>query len=192
MSTLERGFKTWCERRAASLREEMKLSEDAPLDVFDAAKHMHVKVIEPADVAGMAPEDLRQLLKQDAGGWSAVTIELSQVSVVVLNPAHSKGRIASDLAHELAHILLKHTGSLHYFSADESGMMLRTYDTKREEEANWLGWALLLPRIALVRAREERTSIADIATRFGVSEALAKFRLQKTGVDVQLARRRRS
>jgi hypothetical protein len=194
MSTLERGFKTWCERRAKSLREDLKLGEDEPVDVFRVAKHLGVKVLTPKDIDGMSGEDLRQLLIQDAAGWSAVTVDLPGQKLIIHNPRHSRGRQASDVAHELAHVLLRHEGLPHWFGGGNSSgshMMLRSYDAKCEEEANWLGWTILLPRVALVRAREQGADESQVAAKYGVSEELVRFRLQKTGVETQLRRRKR-
>ncbi|MCU1298056.1 MAG: hypothetical protein JWO91_2334, partial [Acidobacteriaceae bacterium] len=55
-------------------------------------------------------------------------------------------------------------------------------------EADWLGAALLLPREGLVRLRSAHRATAEIATYYGVSEALCEWRLRMTGVDVQMRR----
>ena len=109
---------------------------------------------------------------------------------MIYNPMHSRGRQASNIVHELAHIMLKHEPARVVFSQDEQ-MATRTFDPRQEDEANWLGWTLLLPRDALVAARRRRMAKAEIAQEYGVSENLVRYRLQVTGVDLQMKRVRR-
>jgi Predicted Zn peptidase len=189
MSTLDRGFKSWCERRAESLRLELGLARDGPIDVFVVAHHLGVTLLTPSSIEGFSTEDLNQLVKIDAGGWSAVTLTLGSRTIIIYNPTHSRRRTASDLSHELAHILLDHDGAKTVLAVGVP-FLLRDYDAKQEEEANWLGWTLLLPRIALLRSLEEQKSMPRIASDFGVSESLVTFRIQKTGADRQFHRRR--
>ena len=49
-------------------------------------------------------------------------------------------------------------------------MVMRSYDPQREEEANCLGWTILLPREVLTVAARARQSTPEIARRYGVSE----------------------
>jgi Zn-dependent peptidase ImmA (M78 family) len=67
---------------------------------------------------------------------------------VIFNPRKSDGRKASDIVHELAHLILGHDPAKVVFSEDGQ-IATRTFDQKQEDEANWLAWALLLPREAL-------------------------------------------
>jgi Zn-dependent peptidase ImmA (M78 family) len=67
-------------------------------------------------------------------------------------------------------------------------MILSTYDKNNEDEANWLAGALLLPREALVHARKHGLTNEAVATHFGCSVQLLTFRINATGVDVQLRR----
>jgi Zn-dependent peptidase ImmA (M78 family) len=76
--------------------------------------------------------------------------------------------------------------------SEDGQMATRTFDQKQEDEANWLGWGLLLPREALMAARRSRMVNAQIAEAYGVTERLVSYRVQLTGVDVQLRRGRRT
>jgi Zn-dependent peptidase ImmA (M78 family) len=98
-------------------------------------------------------------------------------------------RQASDIVHELAHILLGHEPGKMVLSQD-GGMVMRSFDHKQEEEANWLGWCILLPREALVQAARARLATAQIAEAYGVSSQLVAYRLRMTGVEVQFRRAR--
>ena len=44
--------------------------------------------------------------------------------------------------------------------------------------------------MAIVEALKKRVSVEEIAVQFGVSEPLVKFRVQKTGAQVQMRRTR--
>ena len=85
----------------------------------------------------------------------------------------------SALYNELAHILLDHElsrlerlGDVTFFSCDAI----------QEEEAGWLSGCLLLPRALLLAEVKRGASTKEIAKECGVSEEMAQFRLNVTGV----------
>lgn len=184
-TTLQRGFKSWAERTAFSLRTELGLSQREPLDPRKLARFLQVKVITPHDVPGMPQEVLNQLLRMDPWGWSATTIDNGDSALIIYNPMHSPGRQASDLAHELAHVILGHEPAKMIMSSD-GHLVMRSYDQKQEDEANWLAWALLLPRDALLHSKRNKATVTQIAERFGVTETLVHFRMRVTGVEAQV------
>lgn len=189
MPTFERGFKAWAERTASAVRRDLGLSATQPLDPRRLAEYLGIRLLSPDDLPGL-PADVRtQLLETDPWGWSAATLVLATTTLVVYNPRKSQGRQASDIIHELAHVMLGHEPAQVVFSEDGQ-MATRTFDQKQEDEANWLGWALLLPRDALMAARRARMATAQIAEAYGVTERLVGFRLQMTGVEAQMRRRR--
>ena len=190
MSTLVRGFKTWAERTAASLRRELDLEPTAPISPSRLAAFLEVQLWTPRDVPGLSKASLDQLLIHDQSGWSAVACTVGGDDVVIYNPGHSAGRQASDIAHELAHIILGHEPGKIVLSQDGS-MVMRSFDLQQEEEANCLGWTILLPREALAAAVLARQSTPDIARLYGVSERLVQYRRGITGVDIVAARTRR-
>jgi Zn-dependent peptidase ImmA (M78 family) len=152
------------------------------------AEYLDVRLWTPYDVPGLPQPVLDQLLRHDPDGWSAVSCSVDGKALVIYNPQHSIGRQSSDLAHELAHIILEHAPSKMVLSHDGT-IVMRSFDEKQEEEANWLGWCLLLPRIALVHAIKLRLTPAEIALRWGISERLVEFRIRMTGVRSQFRRR---
>src|ERR1051325_6940149 len=187
MATLERGFKAWAERMAASIRSELDLVPTAALDPEGLAKHLGVALISPDRIVGLAADVCVQLLETDPWGWSAATLELGGKVTVIFNPRKSAGRRASDIVHELAHLILGHEPAKVVFSEDGQ-LTTRTFDQKQEDEANWLAWALLLPREALFAATRSRMPTDQIAKAYGVTETLVDFRLKMTGVKAQLRR----
>jgi Zn-dependent peptidase ImmA (M78 family) len=186
----ERGFKTWCEKYSTSVRGELSLGRDGPLDTRALALHLKVRVWTPEDVPGLNELTLRTLLRNDGKSpscWSAVTLVLNGKALVILNSSHSKARQASDLTHELAHRILKH--ETHEVSVSPDGLMLiANYDKQQEEQADWLSGCLLLPRDALLSIRRKRMEDALAASEYGVSLQMLKYRMAMTGVDRQYGR----
>lgn len=190
MATFDRGFKSWAERTSGNIRRELDLSPHDPLDVFKLAEFLEVMACTPRDFPGLSSDVLNQLLDHDPWGWSAATLTRHDGKVLLIfNPRKSRGRMASDIAHELAHIILEHKPSTIIFSHDGSFAM-RTYDQKQEDEANWLAWSLLLPREALLRTRRNALSVEQTAEMYGVTTQLVNYRMRMTGVSVQLERAR--
>lgn len=191
MATFDRGFKSWAERTSANIRRELGLAPHEVLDVFKLAEFLDVTVITPSDIPGLPGDVEEQLSRRDPFGWHAVSLILPEGrTLLIYNPRKSAARKASDIGHELAHVIQEHKPSTVILSQDGSFAM-RTFDQKQEDEANWLAWSLLLPREALIRAMREGKSIEDTAVLYGVSTQLVNYRLGVTGVSVQLARLRR-
>jgi|SRR2546427_4170057 len=187
MDKLDRGFKAWAERTSTSLRKELGLNSSDALNPKDLAVLLGVRLCTPLDIPGVPSQVLNQLLEKDPWSWSAVSHVSKGKPLVIYNPRRSAGRQASDIMHELAHIILDHDPGKMIMSQDGT-MVMRSYDRKQEEEANWLGWSILLPREALVSATRLRLSNSEIAERYGVTEDLVEFRLRVTGVNAQFKR----
>lgn len=185
--TLERGFKSWAERTAVGLREDLALSPRELLDPRQLAAYMQVELCTPHDVMGL-PEDAKvQLLVKDPSGWSAVTIQKGESATIIYNPIHSAGRQASDITHEIAHLILGHKPATLIMSNDGQ-LVMRSYDQKQEDEANCLAWSLLLPREGLLHCKRKKLTTTQIAEHFGVSEKLVQYRVGVTGIDAQMRR----
>jgi Zn-dependent peptidase ImmA (M78 family) len=186
-----RGFKTWCENASASLRSELKLQPVDPLNPRALAEHLEVVVWQAEEIPGIDDGTLNVLLKEDPGSWSAVTVQVDGQAAVVLNSSHSAARTASNLTHEISHLVLGHEPARMDISEDGL-LMLHTYDRGQEDEANWLGGCLLLPRDALLFAVGKGWSESETVTHFGVSTEMLRYRTQVTGVERQLGRRKRT
>ena len=139
----------------------------------------------PYDVVGISKATLEQLLNVDPWGWSAVSIMKDESPLVIYNPRHSKRRQASDIMHELAHLILDHSPAVMITSQD-GRFVMRSYNTAQEDEANWLAWALLLPRDLLMACKRQALTAAQVAAKYEVSEKLVNFRIQVTGVAGQV------
>jgi hypothetical protein len=182
---VKRGFKAEAERLATRLRGEMGVPPDVRIDVDKLASHLGVMVRSAADLVPYS--DLERLENFQPGCFSAATFHLPDGSVVaVVNPLNrSRARRDSDLTHELAHVILRHTpsrvdrlGSLTFFDCDP----------EQEEEANWLAGCLLLPRALLLNAARQGLSPQQVADDNDVSIEMARFRLNTSGVYLQVKR----
>lgn len=188
MKTLERGFKAWSERTSIAIRKELDLTVDDPLPPQMLANYLDIQLLTPRDFPGLTAEELDQLLFVDPSGWSAVSIPLETGPIIIFNPCSSKGRQASDVLHEIAHVILNHRPAtiLYLFDADQKNGVefgLRSFDPKQEDEASWLGWTLLLPREGLVNSLKCGRNAEQIADHYGVSKKLAEYRLNITGLN---------
>ena len=175
---LRRGFKSEAERIARRVRANLGVS----------AAHS----VTPELVAGLLGIEIRagdelipreqfiELEKAQPGSFSACTLQPSTNRVVVVyNPLSASSRRQSDLAHELAHTLLDHElsrierlGDVTFLSCDQT----------QEEEAAWLSGCLLLPRELLLAEVGRGAGATEIARKCGVSEDMAQYRLNVTGV----------
>lgn len=184
---LRRGFKTWCENASYGYRRDLRLPNHARLDPRDLARHIGVAIWTPQDIPGLDPETLNHLLSVDPDSWSAVTLTVGHVSIIITNSSHSDTRQNNSLAHELSHLILKHPPAQAFVTPD--GMIvMNEYNRLHEEEANCLSATLLVPRDGLLHLLSLRRSDEQIAAHFGVSMDLLRMRKNLTGVERQLGR----
>ena len=164
------------------LRREVHLEEHAPIEPRRLAEHLGLTVWSAGDVPGIRASTLDILLRKDPDAWSAVTVHAGAKSVIVLNPTHSEARIASDLSHELAHVILAHEPAR--VDVSENGhLLLHSYNRPQEDEAAWLSGCLLLPRGALFHIRRQRWADAQAARVYGVSLDMLRYRLSVSAID---------
>lgn len=183
---MRRGFKAEAERLADRTRTQMGLQPCDRLDIRDLARHLDVEIIRADQLVDRARlEELEQLQPR---AFSAATFHLPDGrTVAVCNPCNDPSRTNSDIAHELAHILLDHDVR---DIQQLAGHTFFTCNPEQEEEANWLAGCLLLPRPLLLREARDGTDPDTIATKYQVSLPMARFRLNTSGVLLQARRTR--
>ena len=175
---LRRGFKSEAERIANRVRTNLGLRASSSVSPQRLAEFLGVEVRGGDEL--IDPNRFEELNQIQEDAFSACTLKPTENrTVVVLNPLSSPGRQASDLAHELAHLLLDHE-----LSSIETlgGSMFLTCDALQEEEASWLSGCLLLPRELLLKEAWKSSSADEIARKYCVSREMASFRLRVTGV----------
>jgi Zn-dependent peptidase ImmA (M78 family) len=114
--------------------------------------------------------------------FSAVTLLSQGKRWVIHNDAHELGRQASNIAHEIAHALLHHPVPALF---DANGQ--RSHNREHEEEANWLGPALLISEEAALFIVRSRMSIEDAAEHYGTSKDIIQMRLNVNGARSRVA-----
>jgi Zn-dependent peptidase ImmA (M78 family) len=185
---MRRGFKAEAERLAEKIRDEMGKRPSDGLDALELGQHVGAELRRADTLTSLAK--LQTLEELQPGAFSACTFTIGIRHIIVYSPFASMGRTQSDVAHEVAHIVLKHPmksvqtiGAVSFF----------TCDADEEQEANWLAGCLLLPRALLYSATKRGLDSTGIAEAYSVSEPMAAFRLRTTGVTRQLqaARERR-
>jgi Zn-dependent peptidase ImmA (M78 family) len=184
---LRRGFKTEANWYAISLRKELDIAPHLALCPWRLAEHLEFPVFPLSAYAKLAPEAVAYLRTVNGQkDFSAVTLSDGQERFIVHNDAHDKKRQAADISHELAHGLLLHPPMKIF---DPSGT--RNYDNAMEEEANWLGPALLVSEEAAMHIAALGLTIPKASDVYGVSEPLVRMRLNVTGAFQRMANRRR-
>jgi Zn-dependent peptidase ImmA (M78 family) len=174
---LRTGFKAAAERLALEVRAELGLAPEDRLDPRDLAAHLGIPVVPLRDLAPEAADaaSAGRLQHKDAG-FSALTVCAGTRRLIVYNQRQPPGRRASNLAHELAHVLLEHPPV-----AERAPDGRRLWQSEVEAEADWQAGALLVPREgALAWLRRERGP-GNGERHFGVSRALFLWRLNQTG-----------
>lgn len=187
---MRRGFKAYAERLAAAERTEFKLS---PIDTLDPRKYLrtqNILVWSLSDIAALDAKSIKQLTKTDPSSWSGITLCEGGLTAIIINPVHDVNRHASTLMHEWAHIKLGHKPN-RLDGANGGLMLLSDYPPDIEEEADWLGAAMLLPREGLLHFRSKGATNSEIALHYEVSEQLVRWRIGTTGIDRQIGARRK-
>ena len=186
---MRRGFKADAERRSQAARTLLGLDPIARLCPWTYAAKLGIVVLS-ADELDLPPAHAAQLLEHDPDSWSGMTLDEDGIQLIVLNSSHGKRRRTSTLMHELAHLILEHVPAS--VNLSPSGLtLLSDYSDDQEEEADWLGAALLLPEPALLHHGSMGLSLTEISDLFGVSGELCAWRCRMTGVEKRMAFRRR-
>lgn len=181
-----RGFKKWTDDKVIEIRKQLGLKEYSPICAFDLCRLYNIPVLTPSDFTELASNYKSELLVDGASLWSALTIRVSGSShIIIHNPTNSPQRQQSDIMHELGHIICGHT-----LGDSDSGCFtggLRNIDGEKEDEASWFGACMQLPRPALLYCLKRKMSIEAIAKEYNCSVDMARYRINKSGVNKQLS-----
>lgn len=184
---LRRGFKAEAERLAKDSWRAMGLTPNDRMDPARLAEHEGCIVRSAGSLVDIAK--LEELYEIQNDAFFACTFKLpGDRYAIVYNPLMSDKRRNSDVAHEVAHIVLGHRlsrlerlGNVAFFSGDK----------RQEEEAAWLSGCLLLPRFVLIHDLRKRRDDAIIAERRMLSLDMVKYRMRVTGAARQITAERR-
>lgn len=174
---LRRGFKAEAEAYACDFRKEMGLRASHPLDMFKLANYLEIPMLGLRELAQDIKLTSYLLLTTSVKSpFSAVTLYQGSYRSIVYNDLHASPRQQSDLAHELAHIILGHSPSQ---LTNESGG--RHYNLELEQEAACLSGVLLLPKAAAIAVVASRKPIEQAASEFNISVQMMSMRLNQSG-----------
>jgi Zn-dependent peptidase ImmA (M78 family) len=175
--TLRRGFKSEANAYAREIRSDLGLAADSPLCPFKAADLLAVPVRKLSEFASILPMETTALKKQGTRiDFSAITGCFGRERVIIYNDGLPPTRSYADIMHEIAHILLMHPP--HPLKTDAGG---RHFDCDLEDEANWLGPALLVSEEAALAVVQRSLNVRYAAGLYKVSPALMQMRLNVTG-----------
>ncbi|WP_108399068.1 ImmA/IrrE family metallo-endopeptidase [Devosia submarina] len=173
---LRRGFKTEANGWARDLRLELGIPPAGPMCPRKLCDHLGLPLLDlsklEADPAHIAFYTKGPGRKE----FSAVTLQTQGKRWIVHNDAHDSGRQASNIAHEIAHALLGHPVTA-LFGADGQ----RSHNPDHEEEANWLGPALLISEEAALFIVQQSMSVPDAAEFYGTSREVVQMRINVSG-----------
>ena len=172
---IRRTFKKLAEDIAGQVRERLNLSLSAPLDPLKLAEMMSIEVLAPEQLRDFPVDCMHRLELGYSENWSTVMVRSGKYCLIVLNTARTSTQSKSDLAHELAHIILRHKCSLRFVTPGAE-IAIQLYNGEQEEEAKWLAECLLLPRDALFYTQKRGLTDEEVCAAYGVDQALLRFR----------------
>src|SRR5713101_6679076 len=170
------GFKSEANTIARDIRRELGLDVGAPLDPWQLAKYLDIPVANLSSMRAEAEKAVLQFTRKDREAFSAVTVFHGYKRLIVVNDAHSRGRQASNIAHELAHSLLWHEPAPGF-----AGDGMREWNAEQEEEAQWLAGALLISDEVALSIVRRRLSLEEAAQCYGTSVDMVRGRINVTG-----------
>jgi Zn-dependent peptidase ImmA (M78 family) len=181
---LRRGFKTEANTYAREMRGELSLESHAPLCPFRTAAHLGVEVRKLTSYKTELPDQTAYLTRKgNKIAFSAITACLGTERFVIYNDTLAPTRCHADIMHEISHMLLMHPP--HRLRAETGD---RHYDAELEEQANWLGPAMLVSEEAALSIVQRGLSLTAAAKLYGVSADLMRMRLNVTGAHKRVVR----
>lgn len=171
-----RGFKAEANEYAREFREELGLRHYEPLSPWALAEHLLIPVISLSDLEEQEPDKVNHLIYADPQCFSAATVFNGSKRLIIVNEAHSEGRQASNLSHELAHGILGHPPTEPF---NEIGC--RNFHKELEAEADWLGPALLISEEAALSIAKLQMDFSRAARQYGCTKHVVQMRVNVTG-----------
>lgn len=183
---LRRGFVAEANRWAIDLRAELGLEANAPLCPWKLAKHLEIPIYLLSEMPVCKEREIL-LEKQNGHDFSGVVCFDGIAAFIVINDAHEPKRQVSDIAHELAHILLRHPRSS---ILRRDGV--REFSSEHELEAERLGPTLLVSDAAALRAcnliENRHVTMSDLSDRWKISKEVIQMRINLSGAIRRISR----
>ena len=174
--TLRRGFKTEANKYARELRLELNIPPEGPLSPWRLAQHLLVPVFKLSEFAKVDSRAAFFLTQNALWEFSGATFIRGYRRIIVINDGHSRKRQASDLSHELSHCVLGHAPAVGLVTSAS-----RQYDRVHEDEANYLGPALLISEEAALSIVRRGIARSEASSEYSVTEEVIQMRINLTG-----------
>lgn len=183
---IRRGFKAEANWYSREFRKELRLAPHEALCPFELAELLALPLTPLSAFKDAEPHVVAFLTaRRGSSYFSAVTIFPNDRRAIIHNDSHDKVRQRANLAHEIAHAILLHP-PMEPFT--ETG--LRNINKDFEDEASWMGPALLVSEEAALHVARRGIGLAQAAAEYGVSAQLMRMRLGVTNALVRAARTR--
>ncbi|KUH83143.1 MULTISPECIES: ImmA/IrrE family metallo-endopeptidase [unclassified Mycobacterium] len=180
---MRRGFKAEAKRLAIELRTEIGLNVHVPFDPYQFAEMYGIPVVRLSELEGEARD---HFLRRDGSAVSGALIPVGTGAVILENDAQPATRRRTTMCHELAHLILEHNFSVS-LSEDERKCGL---GGEQEAEADWLSGEILVPYDGAFHLARSNATDEVAASRFDVSLAVARWRMNHSGARTVIRRTR--
>lgn len=173
-------------RLATEIRKtDLGLSEFERLCPYRLAEEHGTDVYSLEDLAasGCSQEAIEYFTTKRPEAWSAALVPNGTGSFIVENTIHLSWRRRSNIAHEMAHLLLEHKFDTVILTDSQHGCRDQV-SKSAEAEAAELGAELLLPAAATRRAAAAGKTDEQVAQLYDVSIELARWRMNATGARI--------
>lgn len=171
-TTFRRGFKKAVDELVREIRADARKTELDPIDVVSLVGALGIPLIGVSSIDSETRQ--RFLSSQLRAKFHAATVPWGLGHAIIHNDTMPRTRQSSNIAHELGHIFLEHGEN-----PINVGVDLR--DSVTEAEANWFGFALLVPTPAAFHLARIGLPPTEAAPILGVSEDLMRMRLHASG-----------
>tara|TARA_R110002110_G_scaffold413699_4_gene641455 strand:+ start:532 stop:1104 length:573 start_codon:yes stop_codon:yes gene_type:complete len=176
---LRRGFVKEANEWAIDLRQELNLLPQEPMCPWRLSKHLRVRII-PLSALRQCPERTLLFQRRKGCGFSAAVCFDGIEAFIVINDINDPKRQVSDIAHELAHVLLRHPPS-NPFHADG----IREFSAEHELEAERLGPTLLVSGHAALEAYRSISSgahtLSSLSDTWNITEDVIRMQINLSG-----------
>ncbi len=180
------GFKAEANRYATELREELNVLPHDPLCPWTLAEHLAVPILKLSELPDCEAKT-HLTVGQGRAEFSATVCYEDTRAFILNNDAHPIKRQASNIAHELAHVLLGHPPTPPF---DEDGE--RDFLREVEDEAEWFGPTLLVSDKTAMHAygliQSRKYTLASLSDEWLITEDVIKMRMNVVGAKKRYGR----
>jgi Zn-dependent peptidase ImmA (M78 family) len=177
------GFKSETEDYAKEFRKELGLAPHHPLCPWKLATLLEIPVEPLSCYRARIPDAVIHFTETESNFFSAVTIFNQYRRLIIHNDSHAPNRQAANIAHELSHSILGHIPKPIF---DEYGN--RQFNDQDEDEADWFGPVLLVPKDAAFHIVKTEMSVEKASKIYGASREVITMRVNLSGARKVFAR----